>query len=567
MFVTTESMALKPRQAIKGEELALEGGSGNKIDMLSNKMAPHNRPPAPKFDVTKAGLAHRAQLGVERLENAVSAIVDSLATCSPEDATFENVIRPIAHAENEINFDVQFMSLLQSVAPSSEVRIAASAAGQALDKAYSVAAFLQHEELWLLVDAVYKNAKRETLDAESKLFLDKIHRMFVGKGMQLKGDARERFTKISDRLSELRVHFMDNISADPGCVWVSEQDLDGLSRGQLESLARGPDGKRRITLNKPDVNAVLRQCNVAETRKEVFIRSQSTHADNVPIFREAVLLRDEAARLLGYSSFAAQRLKGQMAKTPETVDKFLVETKERLLPLLRNEMQVLKKLRAEDSPFHFWDFEYYHQKMLKERSVDHELVSEYFPSDNTIRQMMKVFQQLFGLSIEELSDRADDEVWHPDVKVFAVSDIQDGTFIGYLYTDIYPRPGKYNHAANFNIRPVSGHLPCMISQACSLSNVDTQSYIDREGNRVPVATSLICNVSPPSADRPGLLLHSEVVTIFHELGHGQFSLTAGSVFESNTNAQECTTSLARLSTPCFMDIEQSATSPKHRASF
>ena len=414
-------------------------------------MASCNRSNAPQFVVTKDSLAAQAKQVVERLQKAVSAIVDDV---SPENATFENVIRPLAHLDNEYNVDIQFMSLLQSVAASSEIRTAASTAVQILGKAYALTDLLQHEQLWLLVDAVHKTANRESLDAESNLFLDKCHLMFVEQGMKLQGDARKQFAKISERKIKLRVDFMDNIATDPGSMWVSEQDLDGLSKGKLESLEQGADGKRRVTLNKPNVNEVLRQCNVAETRQKVFIGSNSIDADNVPIFKEAVLLRDEASRLSGYSSFAAQRLSNQMAKTPEAVAKFLLKTKDQVLPLLQRELQLLNNLRAQDSPLHFWDFEYYHQKMLKGRSVDHELVSEYFPAEHTIRQMMEVFQQLFGLSIAEITDRADGEVWHPDVKAFAVSNSQDGEFIGHLYTDIYPRPGKYNHAANFNIRPV-----------------------------------------------------------------------------------------------------------------
>ncbi|PNY28537.1 Neurolysin [Tolypocladium capitatum] len=452
-------------------------------------IGPFVRPPAPNFNVTESDLTEQGFLTVKRLQNVLSAIVDNVAL---EDASFNNTIRALAQADNELNFD--------SVAPLSGIRKAASEAVREINRGYL--SMFQHEKLFTLVDAVYDRVREEHLDYESKRLLDKIHTMFVDNGMKLKGDDRDQFDEITNRLIELRAAFIDSMASEPGTVWKSEQALAGLSRGKLESLDQDSDGNRRINFTRPDVTAVLRQCHVDETRREVFLRSQAVFPDNVPIFQEAMVLRDEAARLLGHTSFAAQRLEYKMAKTPEAVDKFLAELNGRLQPLIRAEIQTLQKLRntREDSSFYFWDLEYYHQKLLKERRVDHEVISEYFPADYAIQQMMSVFQHLFSLSIEEMKGRADDAVWHPDVKMFAVWDSENAHFLAYLYIDIYPRPGKVNHAANFNIRP---------------------GYIDRDGSRVPVATSLICSLSPPSPDCPALLQHTEVITIFHELGNGE----------------------------------------------
>ncbi|POR37481.1 Neurolysin, putative [Tolypocladium paradoxum] len=349
-------------------------------------MGPFVRPPAPNFNITASDLAEQGFLTVQRLQNALSAIVDNVAL---EDASFDNTVRQLAQAENELNFDAQYMSLLRSVAPLSKIRQAASDAGKEIIRGYL--AMLQHERLFALVDAVHDRAHKEDLDYESNGFSTKSI-----------------------------PPFMANVGSEPGSVWKSEQALAGLSRGKLESLDQDSDGNRRINLTRPDVTAVLRQCHVDETRREVFLRSQAIFPDNVPIFQEAMVLRDKAARLLGHPSFSAQRLKDKMAKSPETVDKFLAELNGRLQPLICAEIRHLRRLKdaREDSSFYLWDFEYYHQKILKGRRVDHEVVSEYFPADHAIQQM-NIFQHLFDLSIEEVKDRADDQVWHPDVKMFA----------------------------------------------------------------------------------------------------------------------------------------------------
>lgn len=403
------------------------------------------RPQAPTFNITESELAERAETALRRLD----ASILSLESVSVADATFENVIQPLAQADNELNVDSQFISLLQSTATSAAIRKASSEAVQKIETAFL--AFTQNKKLFSLVDKVYNCC--DGLDFESKRILDKLHSMFLDMGMNLEGDGLNQFTELSKRLIKLRNEFVNNVATDPGSVWKSEEELDGLSLGKLESLELH-DGKRRVALKRPDIFAVLRQCNVTETRKEVFSRSQTIYPGNVEIFREIVVLRDEVARLLGHTSFAAQRLRNCMAKTPESVETLLSDLRSKLQPLVDREIKALEMLTSA-CPLHLWDFEYYHQKMLKEKSVDHETVSEYFPADYTLHQMMMVFQQIFALKIEEITDRASDEVWDPDVKMFAVWEAKDSSFLGYLYTDIYPRAGKYNHAANFNIRPVS----------------------------------------------------------------------------------------------------------------
>ncbi|KAL9637360.1 MAG: hypothetical protein Q9164_002243 [Protoblastenia rupestris] len=144
-------------------------------------------------------------------------------------------------------------------------------------------------------------------------------------------------------------------------------------------------------------------------------------------------------------------------------------------------------------------------------SVDHEKLSEYFPLSSCLPKMLQIFEKLLGLAFVEISekDRAaispdgngDHIVWHKDCHLFSVWDSEDqgGGFAGYLYLDLHPRPDKYKHAANFNLQP---------------------GFIRRDGTRHYPATALVCNFSPPTKSKPSLLKHDEVVTLFHELGHG-----------------------------------------------
>lgn len=154
-------------------------------------------------------------------------------------------------------------------------------------------------------------------------------------------------------------------------------------------------------------------------------------------------------------------------------------------------------------------FSYYHRLLVEKKyQINQEKIAEYFPLKHTIDGMLKIFETLFGLEFVEITDDTKN-VWHEDTKQYAVYNEKTGdaehTFVGHLYLDLHPRDGKYGHAANFNIQ---------------------RGYTDKNGKRFHPATALVCNFSKPTAEKPSLLKHDEVVTLFHELGHGIHDLVA-----------------------------------------
>lgn len=243
--------------------------------------------------------------------------------------------------------------------------------------------------------------------------------------------------------------------------------------------------------------------------------------ENAPLFKEAILLRDEAARLLGYPDHASFRIEEKMAKTPKTVLDFLGDLKTRLAPGGAKEIDHLLALKKKDHearnlPFdgnyYLWDHRFYDRMMVEqEYSIDENAIAEYFPLKSTVAGMLRIFEELFGLVFVELTPedrkrisstgKAEDIAWHDDVIIFSVWDdsSEGGGFVGYLYLDLHPRPGKYGHAANFSLQP---------------------GFLKADGTRRYPATALVCNFSKPTDKKPSLLKHDEVVTLFHELGHG-----------------------------------------------
>lgn len=244
------------------------------------------------------------------------------------------------------------------------------------------------------------------------------------------------------------------------------------------------------------------------------------------------MLRDEAARLLGYPNHAAFVLEERMAKTPETVNSFLEDLQKRLKSGAQKELERLKELKRHETggcldtdDYYIWDQPYYHALMLeRDFQLDQNVISEYFPLQACIAGMLHIVEELFGLVFVKIegkdrdaiseTGKGDDTVWHPDVQLFSVWD-ENGEhngskFVGYLYFDLHPRDGKFGGAANFTLN---------------------QGFATNTGSgrRYP-ATALICNFTKPAAKRPSLLKHNEVVTLFHELGHGIHNLVSKTTY-------------------------------------
>jgi metallopeptidase MepB len=393
---------------------------------------------------------------------------------------------------------------------------------------YSIEAAMR-EDVFNLVDAVLK--KGEKLDPESQRLLEKEHKSYVRNGLDIPaGPQRDRFKEIKKRLSQLGIAFSKNLNEEKGGIWFTAEELNGLPEDVL-SLLKKQDDKYWLTFKYPDLFPTLKYVTNSATRRSVFIANENKCNQNVPLFREAILLRDEAARLLGYPNHAAFRIEDKMAKTTKTVDDFLADLRERLSQGGLDEIETLKKMKEEDlksrgekpdGRYYLWDHRFYDRMMEeKDYQLDQQLIAEWFPLQTTIRGMLEIFEQLFGLVFVEVvgkdrdvispSGKGTDIVWHEEVQVFSVWDDEGegGSFVGYLYLDLFPRTGKYGHAANFNLQP---------------------GFIQENGTRRYPATALVCNFSKPTAKKPSLLKHEEVTTLFHELGHGIHDLVSRTTY-------------------------------------
>lgn len=489
-------------------------------------MAPdkYRNPPQapPTFTGTKESIVSDAKALCDGTRGLLDRIV---AQVSADQASSTSVLRPMAEDEDQAALSGRILGFYQYVSADNDLRNASTEAEKIMDE-FSIECNMR-EDVFQLVDAVFQHQKERepNLDAESLRLLDKERKNYIKNGLGLPaGSQRDRFKEIKTRLSKIAIEFQKNLNEEDAGLWFTKEELDGTPADVVDNLEKGSgenEGKIKLSFKYPDLFPTLKFAKNPETRKKVFIANENKLNQNIPLFREAVLLRDEAARMLGYPNHATLRIEDKMSKDPATVNSFLSDLRTRLAPGGVKERAHLLELKKKDeearglSPdgrYYLWDHRYYDRMMVEqEYSIDETKIAEYFPLQSTVRGMLKIFEELFGLVFVELDQderarisstgKAGDISWHEDVIIFSVwDDASEGdNFVGYLYLDLHPRQGKYGHAANFNLQP---------------------GYLKPDGSRRYPATALVCNFSKPTPTKPSLLKHDEVVTLFHELGHG-----------------------------------------------
>lgn len=482
-----------------------------------------NPPQAPPvFTGTKESIVSDAKA----ICDTTRKLLDSIVANVPADkATFATVLKPIAQDSDNAALTAQILQFYSSVSADAALRDAATEAEKLMDD-FSIECNTR-EDVFTLIDSAFSRQKEAEpdLDSESARLLAKERKDYILNGLGLpKGPQRDRFKEIKKRLSQIGIAFQKNLNEENGGLWFTKEELDGVPEDVVGGLEKGTgenEGKVKLSFKYPDLFPTLKFAKVQETRKKVFIANENKTNQNIALFKEAILLRDEAARMLGYPNHAALRIEDKMAKEPATVNAFLSDLRTRLAAGGVKEKQHLVELKKKDEQsrglqpndnYYLWDHKFYDRLMVEEEySIDETKIAEYFPLQSTVRAMLKIFEELFGLVFVELGQeerarlsptgKAEDISWHEDVIIFAVwDDSSEGDgFVGYLYLDLHPRPGKYGHAANFGLSP---------------------GFIKPDGSRRYPATALVCNFSKPTATKPSLLKHDEVVTLFHELGHG-----------------------------------------------
>lgn len=417
--------------------------------------------PSLEFSATPASIT----AGAERLVRESKHQRDELGrNIAPEQATFANVMLPLAQLQNDFAVEANVLCFYRHVSANADIRTA-SAKAQTLFDSFHTECWMR-EDIFKLVDVVYQNQITEEFSKESSLFLETVYNKFAQSGLGIRDTvSRERFKEIQGRLSQINAEFRENLGCQADEAFFSLAELDGVPESTLKQLENDPsNNKLRIDLSNPVHSGILWFAEKGETRKKLYGAIQNRCKGNAPLVQEAVRLRYEMAKLLGFANYATLQLQTRMAKSPDRVNEFLADLRSKLTPHGVASLRMLQDFKKGDmksnennGEFFLWDYDFYRNRMVKSRSsIDRARIKEYFPLQTTTTATLNLLAQLFGLLFDEIK-AADSMVWHADVQMFAVHDgeTRGGGFLGYLYLDLFHRDGKYPGESCFNLQPVS----------------------------------------------------------------------------------------------------------------
>jgi oligopeptidase A len=369
----------------------------------------------------------------------------------------------------------------------------------------------QHAGLYEKFRALRKASEFEALTAPQKRIIENELRDFRLGGAELGPVEKSRFMEIRERLSQLSSRFSDNLldATNAFAHYVSDRsELSGIPEDVLEAAreaARADDREGwKFTLHAPSYVPVLQYADNRRLR-ELMYREYVTRAaefgkaewNNTPLITEILKLRRELAQLLGFANYAEYSLTPKMADSPRQVLTFLEELAGRAKPYARRDLDEVTAFAAAElglSTLEAWDIAYASEKLRVSRyAFSDQEVKQYFPETTVMPGMFRLIETLYGLTITP----AEAPVWHPDVRFYAIRD-RAGTRIGEFYVDLYARPTKRGGA--------------WMDEAITRRR-------KADGIQVPVAY-LNCNFSGPVGGKPALFTHDEVITLFHEFGHG-----------------------------------------------
>ncbi|MBB1463471.1 oligopeptidase A [Vibrio splendidus] len=445
---------------------------------------------------------------IEECRNKIEQVLEG--NTSP---SWDNLVAPIDEVDDRLGRIWSPVSHMNSVMNSDELRDAYESCLPVLSEYGTWVG--QHKGLFEAYKAIKASEAFSALNqAQQKTITDAL-RDFELSGIGLPADEQHRYGEISKRQSELGSQFSNNV-LDATMGWSKQitdvAELAGMPESALAAAQAAAEAKEQegylLTLDIPSYLPVMTYCDNQELRKELY-EAYVTRAsdrgpnagkwDNTEIITEQLKLRHEIARMLGFSTYSEKSLSTKMAETPDQVLGFLNDLAVKAKPQGEREVEELRQFAEKEfgvSELNLWDIAYYSEKQKQNLfEISDEELRPYFPESNAVSGLFEVLNRVFGMSVTE---REGVDTWHDSVRFFDIFDAT-GTLRGSFYLDLYAREHKRGGAWMDDCR---GRR---ITQSGEL--------------QTPVAY-LTCNFNKPVGDKPALFTHDEVVTLFHEFGHG-----------------------------------------------
>ena len=471
---------------------------------------------APFSKITNAHWEEAIDRAIGLARQEVDAIVNNRAR--PD---FENTIEPLERSGEDLNRALGlFYALLSANSDDEMMEIAMRVSPKLSDYSTSI---VLNEGLWNRVKQVYDDRELFNLTPEQKTLLQNTYDSFALQGANLQGEDRETYRRLSAELSNLTTQFGQNVLKEMATyeIWLTADDLAGLPESSIAAAAeaakeKGREGEYLFTLDAPVYMAFMKNSSRRDLRERMWRlysgRNMQGEYSNIEILKRIADVRRQIANLLGSPDYASHSLKRTMAKNPAGVYDLLNSLREAYTAPLQAEMAELTRFAStfegatvEIMP---WDYSYYSNKLKADKySFDEEALRPYFELNNVIDGVFGLATKLYGL---QFTYNPEIEVYHPDVKAYDVTG-PDGSFVGVLYTDFFPRASKRPGAWMTNF---------------------SEQYVDAEGKDHRPNVSIVMNFTKPTGDTPSLLTPYEVETFLHEFGHSLHGLLAKGTYAS-----------------------------------
>jgi oligopeptidase A len=430
-----------------------------------------------------------------------------------KDFKWENLMQPLEEIDDHLNNFWSKVSHLNSVVNSPELRAVYEKCLPLVSEYATEVA--QNTDLCNAVKSIKESPEFKKLKPVQQKIIDEELRDFHLSGVDLEPTAKKRFADLQQQLSKAMNKFEENVlDATQGWTKVIEKrdDLTGVPEYAIQAAAETAQKKNLtgwlFTLEAPSYLALMTFANNRNLREEMY-RAYVTRAsdqgpnagrwDNSAIMQEILNIRQQMAKLLGFANFAELSIATKTAKSAQEVLHFLQELADHSLPIARKEFEELKQFAKEQ--YHLdqiqpWDALYLSEKLCQHRyALAQEQLRPYFPEYQVTQGLFEAVEKLFSVHIKEEKNM---DVWHPDVKTFSVFD-SENKLRGHFYFDLYARENKRGGAWMDECR--------------------ARRRLADATMQLPVVF-LTCNFSRPIGNDPALWMHDEVLTLFHEFGHG-----------------------------------------------
>ncbi|MBT5926016.1 MAG: Zn-dependent oligopeptidase [Verrucomicrobia bacterium] len=444
----------------------------------------------------------------QNMEMAIAhanAALDKIASLKTMEVNFQNTIRALDDISYKADLTASRIYLMKETSQDLAIR----EMGIQLIKRYQdwAVGLDYREDVYRSVQA-FADRKPDLSGEDDKLFVETL-RDYKRAGLSLSENDRKEVEKLRKELSALSTDFDSNITKAQSTLEFTAEELKGVPSSFLESdgVKTGEDAysvKANVTWHFLNI---MENAQSETTRRRMKEARYSLAGDkNVALLQSILNLRTRIAHLLGYTTWADYQTEVKMAGNGETALTFLKELKDGLQPKFDAEIETYRKLKAEETgdanaQIHLWDWRYYsNQLKKKEYNVDAEQLRVYFPYDQTLKGMFRIYENMFDLKFQKMEPPYK---WIDDLELYGVIDSETGEPMGMFYLDMFPRDGKFNHFAQFSL--IAG------------KEIGDEVY-----QRPCVA--LICNFPSPTEEAPSLLSHNEVETLFHEFGHALHSI-------------------------------------------